>query len=79
MKPPAPGPVSSDSDANDISTAPTAASTALPPARSTSAPAWAVTGCPAATTPLMRGRRYRGRSPADVPANQTNTTSGRRV
>src|SRR6185437_5531016 len=34
-----------------MSTAATAASTALPPARSTSAPARAVTGCPAATTP----------------------------
>ena len=31
MKPPAPGPVSGDSATNDISTAATAASTALPP------------------------------------------------
>src|SRR5207247_1484461 len=53
MKPPAPGPVSGDSAANDISTAATAASTALPPLRSTAAPASAVIGCPAATTPLM--------------------------
>ena len=43
MNPPAPGPVSSDSDANDTSTDATAASTALPPARRTSAPASAVT------------------------------------
>src|SRR5215207_259587 len=53
MKPPAPGPVSGDSATNDISTAATAASTALPPARSTSAPASAVSGWPAATTPFM--------------------------
>ena len=44
MKPPAPGPVNGDSATHDISTAATAASTALPPARSTSAPARAVTG-----------------------------------
>ena len=44
MKPPAPGPVNGDSATHDISTAATAASTALPPARSTSAPALAVTG-----------------------------------
>ena len=53
MKPPAPGPVSGDSATNDISTHATAASTALPPSRSTSAPACAVTGWPAATTPFM--------------------------
>ena len=39
MYPPAPNPVSSDSHTNDASIAPTAASTALPPSRSTSAPA----------------------------------------
>src|SRR5829696_10503252 len=55
MKPPAPGPVSGDSATQDISTHATAASTALPPSRRTSAPARAVTGWPAATTPLMRG------------------------
>ena len=44
MKPPAPGPVSGDSATNDMSTAATAASTALPPSRSTSAPASAVSG-----------------------------------
>jgi hypothetical protein len=44
MKPPAPGPVSGDSVTNDISTAATAASTALPPERSAAAPASAVTG-----------------------------------
>jgi hypothetical protein len=49
MNPPAPGPVSGDSATNDISTQ----STALPPDRSTSAPASAVTGWPAATTPLI--------------------------
>ena len=53
MKPPAPGPVSGDSAANDISEAATAASTALPPARRARAPASAVSGCPPATTPLM--------------------------
>ena len=53
MNPPAPGPVSGDSVAHDISIAATAASTALPPARSTSAPAAAVSGWPAATTPFM--------------------------
>ena len=51
MCPPAPSPVSSGSAANDINIAPTAASTALPPARNTSAPACAVRGCPAAMTP----------------------------
>ena len=44
MKPPAPGPVSGDSATNDISTQATAASTAFPPARRTSAPACAVSG-----------------------------------
>ena len=39
MNPPAPGPVSADSVTNDISTHATAASTALPPAFRTSAPA----------------------------------------
>ena len=52
MKPPAPKPVSGLSVTNEVRTAQTAASTALPPSRSTSAPASAVTGCPAATTPL---------------------------
>src|SRR5918992_1986757 len=56
MKPPAPGPVSGDSATNDMSTHATAASTALPPSRSTSAPACAVTGWPAATTPRMCGK-----------------------
>ncbi len=44
MNPPAPGPVRGDSATNDISTELTAASTALPPALRTSAPAWAVSG-----------------------------------
>src|SRR4051812_39570867 len=56
MKPPAPGPVSGDSAANDISTQAAAASTAFPPARSASSPARAVSGCPAATTPFMFGK-----------------------
>src|SRR3954466_13968948 len=64
MKPPAPGPVKGDSTTNDIRTDATAASTALPPARRTSAPAWAVSGCPAATTPLMGGRLAATRQPA---------------
>src|SRR5882757_3594162 len=51
MKPPAPNPVSGLSTANEASTAPTAASTALPPARSAAAPASALSGCPAAITP----------------------------
>ncbi len=55
MKPPAPGPVSGDSATNDISTAATAASTALPPSRSARPPASAVSGCPAATTPPISG------------------------
>ena len=51
MYPPAPKPVSNGSVANDASIAPAAASTALPPSRSTSAPACAVSGWPAAITP----------------------------
>src|SRR5688572_9481594 len=54
MKPPAPGPVSGDSATKLISTEATAASTALPPSCSTSAPALAVTGWPAATTPFTK-------------------------
>src|SRR5690349_16937312 len=53
MKPPAPKPVSGLSTAKEASTAQTAASTALPPSRKTSAPASAVSGCPAATTPSI--------------------------
>src|SRR3954470_4707533 len=53
MNPPAPKPVSWLSQTNDVSTAQIAASTALPPARSTCAPASAVSGWPAATTPFM--------------------------
>ena len=64
MKPPAPGPVSGDSATNDISTHATAASTAFPPARSTSAPACAVTGWPAATTPFIGVVISRGCIPA---------------
>ena len=53
MNPPAPNPVSGLSTAKEASTAQTAASTALPPSRRTCAPASAVSGWPAATTPLM--------------------------
>src|SRR6185369_12260521 len=52
MNPPAPSPVSSGSATNEVSIAASAASTALPPARRISAPAEAVSGWPAATTPL---------------------------
>jgi hypothetical protein len=52
MKPPAPNPVSGLSVTNEVRTAATAASTAFPPWRRISAPACAVSGCPAATTPL---------------------------
>ena len=52
MKPPAPNPVSGLSTANEARTEAIAASTALPPARSTRAPASAVSGWPAATTPF---------------------------
>ena len=44
MNPPAPSPVSGLSAANEASTAHTAASNALPPARSACAPASAVSG-----------------------------------
>src|SRR4051812_42176489 len=53
MYPPAPIPVSSGSATNDANIAASAASTALPPARRMSAPARAVTGWPAATTPRI--------------------------
>src|SRR3989442_842067 len=61
MNPPVPGRGGGGSGANDIRTGATAAWTALPPSRRTPAPASAVAGCPAATTPFMqpilRGRR----------------------
>src|SRR5215218_7053340 len=58
MYPPAPSPVSMGSATNDVNMAASAASTALPPARRTSAPASAVRGWPAATTPRIgRGLR----------------------
>src|SRR5687767_15166835 len=53
MYPPAPSPVSIGSATNEVNIAASAASTALPPARRISAPAPAVTGWPAATTPRM--------------------------
>ena len=72
MNPPAPSAVSWLSTASEASTAQTAASNALPPSLSTCAPASAVSGCPAATTPLMmvgslrcrRGPTGRVRTPA---------------
>src|SRR5581483_4537650 len=56
MKPPAPGPVSGLSATAAANVAATQASTALPPSMSARAPACAVSGCPAATAPLMCGR-----------------------
>jgi hypothetical protein len=55
MNPPPPAPVSGDSAAHDANPAATHASTAFPPAASTLAPVSAVSGCPAATAPLMVG------------------------
>src|SRR4051812_18654233 len=52
MKPPAPKPVSWLSATNEVRTEQIAASTALPPSRSTCAPASALSGWPAATTPF---------------------------
>src|SRR3954447_24037054 len=66
MWPPAPNPVSGLSAANDASTAQTAASTALPPSRRASAPASAVSGWPAATTPLTGRRPLAGEKLGDV-------------
>src|SRR5690348_7692763 len=60
MKPPAPKPVSGLSAANEVRTAQTAASTALPPSRRIAAPASAVSGLPAATTPCRLMRRSVG-------------------
>src|SRR5581483_9119166 len=54
-KPPPPGPVSGLSHTQDTAAAATHASTALPPSRSTRAPASAVSGCPAAIAPGMLG------------------------
>src|SRR5581483_8643390 len=51
--PPPPGPVSGLSHTQATAAAATAASTAFPPARSTSAPAPAVSGCPAAIAPCI--------------------------
>src|SRR5437867_3121800 len=55
MKPPAPGPVRVLSETQETRAAATAASTALPPSRSTRAPASAVSGWPAATAPFIQG------------------------
>src|SRR5262245_29914435 len=61
MKPPAPGPVSGLSVTQETKAAAMQASTALPPSARMSAPACAVSGCPAATAPFMR-RGYPERS-----------------
>ena len=88
MKPPAPNPVSGLSTAKEASTAATAASTALPPSRSTSAPASAVSGWPAATTPVMgsaasrggtRGRRCRARPPLATAPGDGRASLVRRI
>src|SRR5436309_5477210 len=55
MKPPDPGPVRVLSETQETRAAATAASTALPPSRSTRAPASAVSGWPAATAPFIQG------------------------
>ena len=59
MYPPAPSPVSIGSATNEVNIAASAASTALPPARRMSAPAAAVTGWPAATTPRIAAQNLR--------------------
>src|SRR4029450_392411 len=69
MNPPAPKPVSWLSVTNEVSTAQIAASTALPPSRNTWAPASAVSGCPAATTPLGVDMAPQRRRPAAQGAN----------
>src|SRR4051794_19505201 len=71
MKPPAPNPLSWLSLTNEVRTAQIAASTALPPSRSTCAPASAVSGWPAATTPFAADIRLSvsGRHPRTRPAD----------
>src|SRR3954453_5653487 len=72
MWPPAPNPVSGLSTANEASTAQTAASTALPPSRRTPAPASAVSGWPAATTPFTCRAPYPGRnSGTSIPSSRS--------
>src|SRR6266516_2325364 len=72
MKPPPPGPVSGLSHTQDTKAAATQASTAVPPASSTLAPASAVSGCPAAIAPFTRRSRFK----AITGAHRAN--SGRR-
>src|SRR5262245_8816091 len=74
MKPPAPGPVSGLSATQDTQAAATHASTALPPASSTCAPASAVHGCPAATAPVM-GSVYGGSLSAPAPETTSRRAS----
>ena len=68
--PPPQGPVSAGSAAHDMAAAATAASTALPPRSSASAPARAVRSCPAAIAPCMGGLATAGTraAAADPPA-----------
>src|SRR5438132_13689201 len=61
MNPPAPGPVRVLSATQETRAAPTAASTAFPPSRSTLAPASAVSGWPAAIAPRIQGNVVRTR------------------
>ena len=68
MKPPPPGPVSGLSQTHDTNAAATQASTAVPPASSTLAPASAVSGCPAAIAPFMPRSRSKA-NPAPYRAN----------
>ena len=62
MYPPAPSPVSSGSATNDVSIAPTAASTALPPSRSTLAPASRGQRVPGRDNPLLTLRSWQSDS-----------------
>src|SRR5205807_3919850 len=67
-KPPPPGPVSGLSQIHETAAAAMHASTAFPPARRTSAPASAVSGCPAANAPLMDRAYAAGMSDASLAA-----------
>src|SRR2546426_10369780 len=57
MKPPPPGPVSGLSATHEAKPAATPASTAFPPSARISAPASAVSRCPAAIAPLIEAKR----------------------
>ena len=66
MKPPPPGPVSGLSHTHETHAAATHASTAVPPASSTRAPASAVSGWPAAIAPFMAQEPNSQTTPAPV-------------